>query len=400
MARDDHRMRRQRIAALILAGLLGACTLFTYLFYSAAFTPIDTVTIDSARAGLVMDPGAKVKYLGVQVGEVASISYEGDHARLELAIHQDQMTYIPSNAIVRIASNTIFGAKSVEFVLPQNPSPAPLRPNAHLQASSVSVEANTLFESLVQTLHKINPVELNGTLTAVSEGLRNNGDNLGAAIAEMTSYLSKINPKMPTLQDDLKKTAVTANIYGDAAPDIVTIFDNTPTLAHTIENQRDNLTATLLAVIGLADNGYQTLAPAENDYIAAIQRLRAPLKVLGDYSPQNGCLLQALSSAYKKFKPYLGGIAPGLFVTASFIPGVPAYTYPESLPIVNASGGPNCRGLPDLPTKQGAGSWYRPPFLVTDNAYVPFQPNTELQFDPPSTLQFLFNGAYAERDEY
>ncbi|OBH49260.1 MCE family protein [Mycobacterium sp. E2479] len=400
MALDARPRRLQRIAALLLAGLLGGCTVLTYLFYSAAFTSTDKVTIDSARAGLVMDPGAKVKYLGVQVGQVESISYEGDHARLELAIHSDQMQYIPSNAIVRIASNTVFGAKSVEFKLPAHPSSMPLRPNTHLQASSVSVEVNTLFESLLQTLHKIDPVELNGTLSAISDGLRNNGKNMGATISELTDYLGKINPKMATLQDDFQKTAATADIYGDAAPDLVTIFDNTPTIAHTIEGQRDNLTATLLAVTGLADNGYQTLAPAENDYIDAIQRLRAPLKVLGDYSPQNGCLLQAMASAYKKFKPYVGGIAPGLFLTASFIPGVPAYTYPESLPIVNASGGPNCRGLPDLPTKQGAGSWYRPPFLVTDNAYVPFQPNTELQFDPPSTLQFLFNGAYAERDEY
>ena len=84
----------------------------------------------------------------------------------------------------------------------------------------------------------------------------------------------------------------------------------------------------------------------------------------------------------------------------SFIPGSAPYTYPESLPIVNASGGPNCRGLPNLPTKQIGGSWYHAPFLVTDNAYVPYQPNTELQFDGPSTLQFLFNGAYAERDDY
>jgi phospholipid/cholesterol/gamma-HCH transport system substrate-binding protein len=38
--------------------------------------------------------------------------------------------------------------------------------------------------------------------------------------------------------------------------------------------------------------------------------------------------------------------------------------------------------------------------LVTDNAYVPYQPNTELQFDAPSTVQFLFNGAFAERDDY
>lgn len=46
-----------------------------------------------------------------------------------------------------------------------------------------------------------------------------------------------------------------------------------------------------------------------------------------------------------------------------------------------------------MPTKQYGGSWYHTPFLVTDNAYVPYQSNTELQFDAPSTVQFLFNGA-------
>ena len=105
------------------------------------------------------------------------------------------------------------------------------------------------------------------------------------------------------------------------------------------------------------------------------------------------------SIAVDRFAPIIGGIRPGLFVASNFLPGAPAYTYPESLPMVNASGGPNCRGLPDVPSKQYGGSWYHTPFLVTDNAYVPFQPNTELQFDAPSTLQFLFHGAYAERDD-
>jgi phospholipid/cholesterol/gamma-HCH transport system substrate-binding protein len=80
--------------------------------------------------------------------------------------------------------------------------------------------------------------------------------------------------------------------------------------------------------------------------------------------------------------------------------GAPSYTYPESLPIVNASGGPNCRGLPDLPTKQTGGSWYRAPFLVTDNANIPYEPFTEMQVDAPSTLQWLFHGAFAERDDF
>ena len=222
----------------------------------------------------------------------------------------------------------------------------------------------------------------------------------GATLTGLNYYLQQLNPKLPTLQQDFQKTAVVGDIYADAGPDLVRVFDNVPAISNTIVDEQDNLNATLLAATGLANNGTATLEPAENDYIAAVQRLRAPLKVAGDYSPVIGCVLIGTSDAVDRFAPIIGGIRPGLFVSSNFLPGAPAYTYPESLPIVNASGGPNCRGLPMIPTKQYGGSWYRAPFLVTDNAYVPFQPNTELQFDAPSTLQFLFNGAYAERDDY
>ena len=389
-----------RVAAGVLAALIAAAVLFTYLAYTAAFTPTATVILTSPRAGLLMEPDAKVKYLGLQVGKVKTVDYDGSDAQLTLEIRSDQMGFIPSNSIVHIASNTVFGAKAVEFIPPEQPSTTPLSPGAHLQAGAVSVEVNTLFQTLVNTLHKINPVELNATLTAISTGLRGNGDNLGATLAGLNTYLTQINPKLPTLQSDLQKTADVANIYADAAPDLVRILDNVPAISDTLVDSRGDLSATLLAATGLADNGYQTLAPAENDFIAAIQRLRAPLKVLADYSPEFGCVFKAISIVDKRYGPSLGGTVPGLFVSVSFIPGSAPYTYPESLPIVNASGGPNCRGLPDMPTKQHGGSFYHPPFLVTDNAYVPYQPNTELQFDAPSTLQFLFNGAYAERDDY
>jgi phospholipid/cholesterol/gamma-HCH transport system substrate-binding protein len=389
-----------RIAAAVLVSTFVVVSVLTYLAYSAAFTPTATVVVTSPRAGLLMEPDAKVKYLGLQVGKVSTVAYDGSDARLTLAIRSDQMSFIPSNSIVRIASNTVFGAKAVEFVPSEAPSSQPLEPGAHLQAGSVSVEVNTLFQTLVNTLHKINPVELNATLTAVSTGLRDNGDDLGASLAGINSLLRQINPKLPTLQTDFQKAAQVANVYADATPDLVEVLDNTPTISATIVERRDDLNATLLAAAGVANNGYDTLAPAENDLVAAIQRVRAPLKVLADYSPEYGCIFKAISTLDKRYGPSLGGTVPGLFVSVSFIPGSAPYTYPESLPIVNASGGPNCRGLPNLPTKQIGGSHFHSPFLVTDNAYVPYQPNTELQFDAPSTLQFLFNGAYAERDEY
>ena len=400
MAGGDAKRSHVRIAAAILAAVVLAATIFTYLSYTAFFTSVDTVTVLSPRAGLVMEQDAKVKYRGVQIGKVKDISYTGDQAKLTLAIDSSQLPYIPSNANVRIGGTTVFGAKAVEFVPPDQPSGDALRPGAQVEASSVQLEVNTLFQTLTDVLKKIDPINLNATITALGEGLRGNGDDLGESLAGLNYYLQQLNPKLPALQADFQKTAVVANIYGDVAPDLATVLDNVPTISNTLVDQQDNLNATLLAATGLANNGTATLEPAAEDYIAAIQRFRAPLKVLGDYSPELGCILKGTKKALDTFAPVIGGVRPGLFVASNFLPGAPAYTYPESLPMVNASGGPNCRGLPDVPTKQYGGSWYHTPFLVTDNAYIPFQPNTELQFDAPSTLQFLFHGAYAERDDY
>lgn len=400
MAIGDAKRSHVRIAAAILAVVVVTAVVFTYLSYTAYFTKVETVTVTSERAGLVMETDAKVKYRGIQIGKVTDIQYAGDEAKLTLAIDSNQMRWVPSNATVKIGGTTVFGAKAVEFLPPTDPTGDTLRPGANVAAKDVQLEVNTLFQTLTDVLKKVDPINLNATITALGEGLRGNGDDAGASLAGVNYYLQQLNPKLPTLQEDFRKTAIVADVYADAAPDLASIFDNAPTVSQTIVDEQDNLNAALLAATGLADNGTATLEPAADDLIAAVQRLRAPLKVLGDYSPELGCIFTGTKRALDRFAPIIGGIRPGLFVSSSFLPGAPAYTYPESLPMVNASGGPNCRGLPDLPSKQYGGSWYHTPFVVTDNAYIPFQPNTELQFDAPSTLQFLFHGAFAERDDY
>ena len=399
MAIRSYRRRHLRLAAAVFAAVLALSVAFTYLTYSQSFTHFDVLTLKAPRAGLVMGEAAKVKYRGVSVGTVTSIAYAQDQAQLTLAIDDGQLAFIPSNATVHIAGSTIFGGKSVVFVPPDAPEAAPLSNGATVQASSVSVEANTLFQTLTDVLDKVDPVQLNATLTALSEGLRGRGDDAGALTSGLNTLLTQLNPKMPTVGEDLRRAAVVANIYAGAAPWIVKLIDNATPISETIVEQSDNLNATLLATIGMAGEGYETLAPAENDYIAAVQRLRAPAKLLGDYSPEYGCLLKAIVRGLATFGPLVRVRKPGALLSANFILGAPAYTYPESLPVVNASGGPNCRGLPDMPIRQ-QGSWYHAPFLVTDSANAPYQPDTQPQFDPPSTLQFLFNGAYAERDDY
>ena len=212
MSDGDAKRSHVRIAAAVLAALIAAAAVFTYLAYTAAFTSTDKVTVTSPRAGLVMDRDAKVKYRGIQIGEVDSIEYAGDQAKLTLAINSDELRYIPSNAIVRIASTTVFGAKSVEFVPPETPSGSSLRPGAQVQAASVQLEVNTLFQTLTEVLHKIDPVDLNATLSALAEGLRGHGDDVGATplraellsaateseAADACSRTSRRPPRSPT----------------------------------------------------------------------------------------------------------------------------------------------------------------------------------------------------------
>ena len=66
----DRERTHVRIAAAILAALIVAAAVFTYLAYTAAFTATDKVTVMSPRAGLVMEQDAKVKYRGIQIGKV------------------------------------------------------------------------------------------------------------------------------------------------------------------------------------------------------------------------------------------------------------------------------------------------------------------------------------------
>ena len=208
MSDGDAKRSHVRIAAAILAAILVAATVFTYLAYTAAFT-VDRHRHGDLSASRPGDGAAtpRSSTAASRSARSKSIEYAGDQAKLTLAINSNELRYIPSNAGVRIAGTTVFGAKSVEFLPPEQPS-GPLRPGADVQAADVQLEVNTLFQTLTDVLHKIDPVNLNATLTALAEGLRGNGDDLGATLAGLNYYLQQLNPKLPTLQEDLQKTAV------------------------------------------------------------------------------------------------------------------------------------------------------------------------------------------------
>ena len=84
----DNAPRRGRIDPIWWAPtlfiLVAVLVALTAASFSGTFNTYILLTLVSDRAGLVMEPGAKVKLRGVQVGQVASIGTDVKAAQLQL----------------------------------------------------------------------------------------------------------------------------------------------------------------------------------------------------------------------------------------------------------------------------------------------------------------------------
>lgn len=346
----------------------------------------DTVplTVLSQRAGLMMNPGAKVELLGVQVGRVASIEQRPDgQAVLHLAMDRDALHQIPANAAVNITSTTVFGAKFVDFVAPTNPAPQSLAPGAVLDAGHVTVEINTVFERLTQVLDRIDPAKLNATLGAIAAAFRGRGDQFGRTLTDFDHYLATLEPSLPNLSHELQALPTVAAAYGDAAPDLVTTARNAALLSDTIVDQQRNLDAFLVSTTGLADIGNDVLSTNRQPLADTVHLLLSTTDLTSEYAPALRCGLQALVHLTHGVPLEL----PGVVTSTGFVLGRERYRYPENLPKVAATGGPHCAdmGLPAVPME------FRPPILVMDDGADPTQyGNQGILLNSDGLKQLLF----------
>ncbi|WP_024794883.1 MCE family protein [Tomitella biformata] len=375
----------KKLAGLALVSALLAVVVLAWLSYGDKFTSTGRVTVVAERAGLVMDVGAKVKYLGAEVGHVASIAPGRDEVRIELDLKRDQMRSIPENATARIAATTVFGAKYVSFETPEHPSARPLAPGDIVAAKSVTVEVNTVFEHLTTLLQAVEPDKVNATLGAISVALRGQGDALGEALVAGDEFLATVNGSLPALQHALDQLPPVLDTYADASPDLMAILDHSATTADTIVELHLPFQSLLVATTQLASSG-SALLDANGQNLTTLLRILSPTTaLLEQYSPEYTCLIEGLSETRKRGEPAFGLKNPGMSLDVGLVPGIPLYSYPDNLPTVGASAVPGCYGLPQLTPGDHA------PYLVTDTGVNPYPPeNTEPRLNQPSLLTYLF----------
>lgn len=392
---------------LILVVVFAVLIWLSYALFAGTLRKEVPVTLTSDRAGLVMETNAKVKLRGVQVGRVAAIAGGKEPVVLKLEIDRNKIEYIPANVEAQIRATTVFGAKFVDLVYPDDPSPQRLAEGQVIKSRNVSTEVNTVFENVVSVLNQIDTAKLNATLAALAEGVRGQGERIGQATTDANQVLLELNPRNETIRADWQALKGFNDAYSGAAQDILTVLNAASTTSQTVTSHTKQLDALLLATIGLSNSGINLLAPNQANLIKAINVLEPTTNLLYKYNPEYTCLL----TGAKTLLDTGGYDGPGgngrtLVLDVGLALGDDPYHYPDNLPVIGAKGGPggkpSCGSLPDVAknwpvrnlvtnTGWGTGIDWRPNPGIGFPAWANYLPVTRAVPEPPS-IRNLFGG--------
>jgi phospholipid/cholesterol/gamma-HCH transport system substrate-binding protein len=412
------------IAILVVAAVL---LVLVYGQFRGDFTEKTKLTMVASRAGLVMDPGSKVTYNGVEIGRVAGISEivkDGKPAaKFSLDVYPRYLKLIPANVNADIKATTVFGGKYVSLTTPQNPSPQHISPQTVIDARTVTTEINTLFQTVTEIAQKVDPVKLNLTLSAAAQSLAGLGDRFGQSIVNANAILDDVNPQMPQIRHDTQQLAGLGDTYANAAPDLFDFLNNAVVTSRTINAQQKDLDQALLAAAGFGNTGADIFEKGGPYLARGAQDLVPTAQLLDTYSPELFCTLRNYHDIAPQVASFTGGgngyslndeakLLSGLGLTlnplslvstlllgvatmgvgtvaalAGLAGGAPnPYIYPENLPRVNARGGPG--GAPGCWQHITHDLWPAPELVMdTGNSLAPYN---HLEVGSPYAIEYVW----------
>lgn len=379
---------RLRVYGLVFLAVLASLVGLSIAAYQQVFTKVTLVTLDTDHTGAQLQPQSDVKLRGIVVGSVRGISTYNvpasngqqpeTRARVKLAINPARAKLIPLGVTAVLLPKTLFGERYVALQVPAELSGAqaqPIKAGDTITSGKDAIEIERVLDDLYPVLLALHPEDLKVTLTALATALQGRGKQLGDNLASLNDYLSKLNPKVPELVDDLDKLGKVALLYNDAAPDLLASLDNLQVTAHTI-TQRPDALAQLLTSATSASNQLDSFLNANGNYLIQVSASSAKiLQLLAHYSPEYPCLAQSLAILEPRLEQAFGGGQPGLHITLELIKSQGKYVPGNEPKYITDSGlrVAHCFGLPSpavpFPGVQipgnADGAAYNPPQSLT-----------------------------------
>lgn len=337
---------RLRLYGIVFIAVIALLLSLSVAVYQQMFVSVVRITLEADTLGNQLDPRADVKLRGLLVGEVREVRADGEKATLDIALKPEHVSRIPADVHARLLPKTLFGEKYVDLVAPRGSA------GRHIRAGDVitqdrteaGIELQHLMNDLLPLLRTVRPAELNATLSAFATALDGRGDQIGANLTRFERYLSRLNPHMPSIKENISRFADVTAVYGDAAPDLLRILRNTVTTSRTVVEQRDQLASALTATADAAGTADGFFTENEGRLITLGRVSRPTLALFARYSPVYPCLLDGLVKQDAAAEPtFRGG---EMRITLEFVRPRPAYK-PGEEPRYAERSGPDCRGLPN-----------------------------------------------------
>jgi phospholipid/cholesterol/gamma-HCH transport system substrate-binding protein len=397
--REKERKSRTWPDTVAGVGLLVACALLLALIYAqfrGDFTPKTKLTMLAVRAGLVMDQGSKVTYNGVSIGRVAGISEIEHHgkpaAEFTLDVDPKYVDLIPVNVIAKVQATTVFGNKYVSLTSPKEPAPQRITSDNVIDATSITTEFNTVFQTLVELSESVDPVKVNLTLSAAAQALTGLGDKFGQSIVNGNKILDHVNPQMPTIRHDIQQLAALGDVYARAAPDLFDALNNAVTTARTLNRHQAELDAALLAAIGFANTGDDIFTRSRPYLERLVADLLPTAHLLDTYSPEVFCTIRNFADLAPRVAVLESGNHYAAQLGVAIAGTENPYVYPDNLPRINARGGPG--GAPGCWQPITRDLWPAP-YLVMDagNSIAPYN---HFELSQPLASEYVWGRQYGE----
>lgn len=330
--------------ALMLSGVYA-----TYGVFTKQFSSYDEVALKTSKIGLQLPERADIKVRGVIVGEVLDFKPEGDGAVVTLGLFQDSETEIPANVSGSILPKTLFGEKYVSLVIPESPEGV-LEAGDTIEKTQVSTEVEEVLADLQPLLTAVQPAQVNMTLNAIATALEGRGDQLGANLETLDSYLKRFNPELPALIEDLRLTAEVSDTYADVLPEVATILRNTITTTGTLESREAKLQS-LFSDVSQFSAVAERFTRDNGDNLIRLGELSATqLRVFARYAPQYPCLLGGIVNGGRLQAESFRGFT--LHIVLEVLPNQPRAYGPQDQPRYADKRGPYCGRLPNPPWSQ------------------------------------------------
>lgn len=325
------------LTAALVAGALAV--------YDQTFVDRVEVRLEVDALGNALQEGSDVKLRGVPVGRVSDVAATAGGAELTLALDPGTAGDLPRGTVARLLPKTLFGERYVALVAGGTGERGLADGDTIRQDDSrEAVALEDVLDELLPLLQAIQPEKLSATLGELATMLRGQGERIGDTMVAWSDYLERLNPLVPRMTEDLALLADVADVYDDAAPDLLDALDTLTGTSRTVARERSSLRATYARVVTAADTTTGWLRDHRQTIAILSEKSRVALAAVRPYAREFPCLFRAA----RQFVPVMddtlgaGTDEPGVHVRLNIVGSRGKYLPGTDTPSYDAAGPARC----------------------------------------------------------